>query len=322
MDELDRAIVDRCQGGFPVSERPFRDVAQTLGTSETALLDRIGRLLALRTLTRFGPLFDIERMGGAFTLAAMQVPAADFDRVAAIVDAFPEVAHNYAREHVLNMWFVVATESPAQTGETLVRIEAAAGRPVLAFPKEREYFVGMNLGAEGTRLERAHGARGEAVPADARPGDRDIVKALQQGLPLVARTYDEVARALGRSPAEVRERILAMLADGRIRRIGAVPNHYALGWRANAMSVFDVDDARVDALGARVGALPDVTHCYRRPRRLPHWPYNLFAMVHGGDRDEVVTKVAAIARILGDAARAHDVLFSTRILKKTGVRIA
>jgi len=151
--------------------------------------------------------------------------------------------------------------------------------------------------------------------------DRNIVERLQAGMPLVARPYDAVAEALGVAPELVRSRVAAMLADGRIRRIGAVPNHYALGWRANGMSVWDVDDARVDALGAAVGALPYVTHCYRRPRRLPQWRYNLFAMVHGADRAEVEGKVAKIAAVLGDAARAHDVLYSTRILKKTGLRL-
>jgi siroheme decarboxylase len=151
--------------------------------------------------------------------------------------------------------------------------------------------------------------------------DRNIVERLQAGMPLVARPYDAVAEALGVAPELVRSRVAAMLADGRIRRIGAVPNHYALGWRANGMSVWDVDDASVDALGAAVGALPFVTHCYRRPRRLPHWRYNLFAMVHGADRGEVEAKVARIAAVLGDAARAHDVLYSTRILKKTGLRL-
>jgi len=151
--------------------------------------------------------------------------------------------------------------------------------------------------------------------------DRNIVERLQAGMPLVARPYDAVAEALGVAPELVRSRVAAMLADGRIRRIGAVPNHYALGWRANGMSVWDVDDASVDALGAAVGALPFVTHCYRRPRRLPHWRYNLFAMVHGAERGEVEAKVARIAAVLGDAARAHDVLYSTRILKKTGLRL-
>jgi DNA-binding Lrp family transcriptional regulator len=112
-----------------------------------------------------------------------------------------------------------------------------------------------------------------------------------------------------------------MLADGRIRRIGAVPNHYALGWRANGMTVWDVDDAHVDALGEAVGRLPFVSHCYRRPRRLPRWPYNLFAMVHAKNRDEVASQRATIAELLGPAARASDVLFSRRILKKTGLRL-
>ena len=152
--------------------------------------------------------------------------------------------------------------------------------------------------------------------------DREIIRRLAGGLPLTARPYDVVAHDMRIAPEVVRARIAAMLRDGRIRRIGAVPNHYALGWRANGMTVWDVDDARVDELGASVGALPDVTHCYRRSRRLPQWRYNLFAMVHGRDRAEVVKKVAGIARVLGDAARAHDILYSTRILKKTGLRLA
>jgi siroheme decarboxylase len=151
--------------------------------------------------------------------------------------------------------------------------------------------------------------------------DRAIVRATQAGLTRVARPYHAVAAAIGITPELVMARIDAMLADGRIRRIGAVPNHYALGWRANAMSVWDVADDRVDVLGATVGALPGVSHCYRRARHLPLWPYNLFAMVHGRTRAEAATKVAAIAAVLGDAARQHDVLYSTRILKKTGLRL-
>jgi DNA-binding Lrp family transcriptional regulator len=150
--------------------------------------------------------------------------------------------------------------------------------------------------------------------------DAALVRALQGGLPRVARPYHAVAAQLGLPPDVVIARIEAMLASGAIRRIGAVPNHYRLGWTANGMSVWDVDDAKVDVLGAEVGALPFVSHCYRRPRRLPLWPYNLFAMVHGGDRAEVAAQVDAIAAVLGAAARAHDILYSTRILKKTGLR--
>ena len=150
--------------------------------------------------------------------------------------------------------------------------------------------------------------------------DRRIVIATQGGLPLVPRPYHAVAEQLGLPPEEVMARIRRMLEAGIIRRIGAVPNHYAVGYRANGMSVWDVPDEEVDALGARVGALEFVSHCYRRPRRLPDWPYNLFAMVHGRSREEVEEKVARIAALLGGADRGHEVLYSTRILKKTGLR--
>jgi DNA-binding Lrp family transcriptional regulator len=152
--------------------------------------------------------------------------------------------------------------------------------------------------------------------------DEAIVRATQEGLPLVAEPYAAIAKAAGLAEAEVLARLDAMLADGRIRRIGAVPNHYALGYAANAMTVWDVDDARVDELGAQVGALEFVSHCYRRPRRLPAWRYNLFAMVHGRDRGATEARRARIRAALGDALRADDVLYSTRILKKTGLRLA
>lgn len=152
--------------------------------------------------------------------------------------------------------------------------------------------------------------------------DRRLIAATQGGLPLVPRPYHALAAALGLAPEAVMSRLRRMLAAGAIRRIGAVPNHYALGYRANGMSVWDVDDARVRDLGLHVGALVVVTHCYLRPRHPPLWPYNLFAMVHGRTRDEVMEKVDAIAAILGDACRDRAVLFSTRILKKTGLRLA
>ncbi|MBN8462166.1 MAG: AsnC family transcriptional regulator [Dechloromonas sp.] len=151
--------------------------------------------------------------------------------------------------------------------------------------------------------------------------DRALIVATQGGLPLAARPYRLVGEQVGVSAEEVMARLRAMLDAGIIRRIGAVPNHYAIGWTANGMTVWDVADERVDELGGRVGSLDFVTHCYRRPRALPDWPYNLFAMVHGSSRDEVRDQAARIAALLGDASRGGDILFSTRILKKTGLRI-
>lgn len=153
------------------------------------------------------------------------------------------------------------------------------------------------------------------------PMDRSIIKATQAGLPLVAEPYAAVAQAVGLTEAEVIARMTAMQDRGIIRRIAVAPNHYALGMTANGMSVWDVADDRISELGARIGALPYVTHCYQRPRALPDWPYNLFAMLHGESREEVEGKRAEVAAILGPACRGHDILYSTRILKKTGLRL-
>jgi DNA-binding Lrp family transcriptional regulator len=147
MDELDRRIVNRLQGGFPVCRRPFAAAAQELGTDERTLIGRIRALLADGTLTRFGPMFDAERLGGAFTLCAMSVPRADFERVAALVNAHPQVAHNYERAHHLNMWFVLAAGSPGDIPRVLSEIAAETGYPVVDLPREAEYFVELRLTA-------------------------------------------------------------------------------------------------------------------------------------------------------------------------------
>ena len=147
LDAIDRRIIDGLQGDFPICERPYQVAAERLGISEEELLQRLDRLLETRVLTRFGPMMQIERVGGSFVLAAIAVPEADYERVAGQVNALPQVAHNYRREHLLNMWFVLATETPAGIGEAIARIEADTGLPVHAFPKEREYFVEMKLAA-------------------------------------------------------------------------------------------------------------------------------------------------------------------------------
>lgn len=152
--------------------------------------------------------------------------------------------------------------------------------------------------------------------------DRRIIVATQGGLPLDPQPYHRLAERLELPVVEVMARLQRLQDSGVIRRIGAVPNHYRLGYRGNGMSVWDVPDADIRELGRRIGGLDFVSHCYHRPRHLPHWPYNLFAMVHGRDRAEVMMKVARIAEQLGSAVRDYDVLFSSRILKKTGMRLA
>jgi DNA-binding Lrp family transcriptional regulator len=347
MDDLKRRLIDEWQGGFPLCERPFAVMAERLESSEDAVLQALRELLADGTLTRFGPLYQIERLGGAFSLAALQAPEAEFERIAAVVNAFPEVAHNYRRDHAFNMWFVLATETPAGMNDAVECIAAATGLPVFNFPKEREYFIEARFAVGARWIEggaasakepsppvplplAGEGRRAPSPPAPLPPGERGVsvqalrplILATQAGLPLILQPYHAIAAQLGTDAAAVIADLQVLLDAGAIRRIGVVPNHYRIGYAANGMTVWDVADEKVDELGERVGALEFVTHCYRRPRHLPDWPYNLFAMAHGASRDQVAAKAGRIAAILGDACHACDILYSTRMLKKTGLRLA
>ena len=323
MDELSRQFINRYQGGFPIEEQPFARVAADLGTDPATLLNTIQALMDDGLLSRFGPLYDASSMGGSLTLAAISVPDDRFDEVTNLVNDMPEVAHNYQREHELNMWFVIATETPELLQQTIERIEQAANLPVYNFPKLQTFYLGLWL-----VLDESDGVSTQPIPGPLKQGgmiidelDRKIVQATQAGLPLQTAPYTEVAGACGCDTQTVMQRMRLMLERGVIRRIGAIPNHYRLGLHGNGMSVWNVDDDKLVELGARVGRLDFVSHCYERPRHLPLWPYNLFAMIHGHDRDEVMVKLEQVVDLLGPDCQQHDVLFSTRILKKTGLRL-
>ena len=152
--------------------------------------------------------------------------------------------------------------------------------------------------------------------------DRQIIQATQSGLPLLAEPYQAIANQLGISSDAVMQRMAAMQASGVIRRIGAVPNHFQLGYRYNGMTVWDIADQQVDRLGRQIAELSFVSHCYHRPRHLPDWPYNLFAMIHAKTAEHAEQQIAVIAGLLGEHACGHEVLYSSKILKKTGLRIA
>lgn len=324
LSPLARDFINRFQGGFPLSERPFLEVAAKLGTTEVILIQMLEELLDAGYLSRFGPLYDAVRLGGGLTLAALSAPEACFDAVAQQVNGLPGVAHNYRRDHWLNMWFVVATESQAGVRDVLTEIERRTDLPVYDFPKQREFYLGLwlDINADG-RIDTVPVPAVEwAVPGPLDADDRRLIAATQAGLPVVAAPYDVIAAQLDMPLSDVLARLQTLLAKGAIRRIGAVPNHYKLGLRGNGMTVWDVPDDRLDELGARLGRLDFVSHCYQRPRHAGVWRYNLFAMVHGCDRAEVLAKTETLATLLGRHCRAHEVLFSSAVLKKTGLRVA
>lgn len=325
LSALERDFINRVQGGFPLAEGPFSQVAEQLGTSETTIIQTIESLLQKGLLSRFGPLFDAERLGGEVTLAALEVPTGRYDQVAEQVNALASVAHNYRRDHRLNMWFVIASDQPGGTAAALTEIEQRTGLQVYHFPRQQAFYLGLWLHIDDHgRVDTVPASGVEPVQRDWRADtlDRQLLRATQAGLPLCQDPWTAIAEQLDTGPAQVLARMQAMLTAGAIRRIGAIPNHYRLGLRGNGMSVWDVPDDRAEELGRKIGRLSSVSHCYLRPRHAGVWPYNLFAMLHGADRQVVLAKARQIADLLGVQCRAHDILFSSAVLKKTGLRLA
>lgn len=327
LSELERDFINCFQGNFPLQESPFLAAAEQLGCSEDELIATVKKLKSEKALTRFGPLYDAAKLGGGLTLAAISVPQERYEIVTALVNTYPEVAHNYQREHELNMWFVLATETPVKLLQVISSIEKTTGLTVYNFPKQQEFYIGLWL-----QLSDDGGVTTVPVPdqADSKNSDdyqpddidRKLISVTQSGLTIEKQPYEAVAQDIGITQNEVLQRLNRLLSCGIIRRIGAVPNHYKLGLTANGMTVWDVEDSKVTELGNVIGQLDFVSHSYQRPRHQPIWTYNMFAMVHGCNKDEVNEKVKQIKTLLGKDCKAHETLFSTAILKKTGLRLA
>lgn len=327
-DPLAIRFINQYQGGFPVTSHPYAKVARTLRIDENHLIDTIRSLLDEGWISRFAPLIDAQQLGGAVTLAALSVPRQRFDEVTAMVNQFVEVSHNYRREHRLNMWFVISCDSQQRLAQVIEQIGRLTGLQVYNCPKLKEYYVGLQFVID-------QNGPVTTVPVDNKPAhsaglnpvrqlasiDRSILTLAQNGLVLESQPYLHIARQLKLSESEVIVRLHDMLDSGIIRRIGAIPNHYKLGFHGNGMVVWNIPDSKVDRVGKLFGLQSFVSHCYLRPRHLPNWPYNLFTMVHGRDRNEVSGKVRILENFVSANDYDHQVLYSTSILKKTGIRL-
>ncbi|GAB7008945.1 Lrp/AsnC family transcriptional regulator [Halorubrum trueperi] len=342
---LDRGIINAFQGGFPVTGRPFEPAAAALrehGVDVTGpeLCERVRELDEAGILSRFGALVNAEAIGGAASLVAMHAPADRFDAVVETVNEFTEVAHNYEREHPhLNVWFVVSVADhpdPDKDGsdrveEVLADIEEATGQETYNLPKLREFHVGARFLVDGPVADGDVDLSdlGPAVASSDRstlmPDERDLVVEIQGGLPITETPYADVAAALDADRDWVIETIKRFDAEGKVRRVGVIPNHYALGYTENGMTVWDVPEAALDEVGPAVASLDFVTHCYERPRHAGVWEYNFFAMTHGRTEAESERRIAEVKELMDEhwdvGADDWDTLFSTRILKKTGIRI-
>ncbi len=325
MEALTEKLLNNFQRDFPLQPRPFAAIAQLLNTDAGTVLRRLKELQDKGAVSRVGAVFKPNTVG-ASTLAAMSVPEALLETIASVVSGFSQVNHNYEREHAYNLWFVATAPSQAELAETLSRIEARTGYSVLSLPLVKDYHIDlgfpMQLGnqPEPLALESEPGCALETETQADVCSTEDLIAAIQDGLPLVARPYQQIAKSLGWSEQKVIARLGQLIDSGVIKRLGVVVRHHELGYRANAMVVWDVPDSEVDRLGDLLGRQDCVTLCYQRPRHLPDWPYNLFCMVHGRDRDEVLACIARMSEGLGLDDINRTVLFSGRRFKQRGAR--
>ncbi|MGQ3328680.1 MULTISPECIES: siroheme decarboxylase subunit beta [Halorubrum] len=333
IDAVDAALIDEYQSGFPVEPRPFERVASEIA-AETGValdadevLDRVRGLRERGVFRRFGAVLNPPVIGSS-TLAAVRAPEDRFDEVAEVINGYRQVNHNYRRDHEWNQWFVVTAGSRETRDAILAEIEERTGCEVLNLPMLTDYYIDLEFPVvNGDRFAResleetavsatriSENARGDLAPLDA-----DLLLAIQDGFPLSATPYADVAAEIDAPIDDVLAAVDRLLADGCIKRIGCIVNHVVTGFTNNCMVVWDVPDDELDDRGEAVGSLPYVTLCYHRPRRTEQgWEYNLFTMIHGREAEAVDAKIDELAA--DHLPFSHERLYSTETLKQTGAR--
>lgn len=312
---LHARLLNHWQRGFPLTDRPFAQLAQVEGAVESEVIEALRALLARGAISRIGGVWA-PGVGGAALLCAMAVPPGRLESVAAIVSAHPGVNHNYEREHAFNLWFVITGTGAESLQQALAAIETDTGLRVVRLKMVRAYRI--DLGFDLHAPARA-GSAIQRRPPRVAGAERPLAGLVEAGLPLIPAPFSAWADALGSSTEAVLGQLQAWLDAGTLRRFGLVVRHHEVGFAANAMTVFDIPDDQIDACGEHLATQPGITLCYRR-ERAPEWPYNLYCMVHGRSRESTLATLdAAIAGAgLGDWPRR--VLFSRRRFKQTGAR--
>ncbi|BAN34222.1 AsnC family transcriptional regulator [Sulfuricella denitrificans skB26] len=328
MTDLELHLLNDYQRDFPLVPAPFGVIAGRLGVSEALVLETLAQLQERGAVSRVGAVFRPHSIG-ASSLAAIAVPAGELEEAARLISSYAEVNHNYEREHHYNLWFVVAATDETRVREVLAEIEHRTGCPVLHLPMIEDYHIDLGFDLvqphEGRRTGNRRAPsrdmlRHTVATAVPQPSETALIGAVQQGLLLVSRPFAKIGESIGLSESEVIAGLAQLQDQGVIKRIGVVVRHHELGYRANAMVVWDITDDLVSALGHCIGKFDFVTLCYQRPRRLPAWRYNLFCMIHGRDRDEVLSLVAQLEEQCGLHDVPHEVLFSQRRFKQCGAR--
>jgi len=312
LDATSYRLLNSWQRGFPLEPRPFAAIGRTCGLDEDEVITRFGQLRSRGLIDRIGPVFR-PNTAGASTLAAMAVPDARLEAVAAQVSAHAGVNHNYERENRLNLWFVATAPSDASLQWTLSCIEQETGLPVLRLPLIEEFHIDLGFDLEDHSVPRAQ-PQGPVVPLGEE--ERKLAALLAPGLPFEPRPF----AAFNLPEAALIGTLKRWLDCGVVRRVGAVVRHRPLGYEANAMVVWDVPDAGAADAGRRLAADPAVTLCYQRARALPDWPFNFYCMVHGRERAAVAQTIEHLCARHGLGRYPREVLFSKRCFSQRAAR--
>ncbi|MDE2402540.1 MAG: Lrp/AsnC family transcriptional regulator [Burkholderiales bacterium] len=314
LSALDVALLNNWQRDFPITAQPFEVIAGQHGTTSTDVLQRYQALMNMGALSRIGGIFGVGA-GGSAMLCALAVPPEHLSRVAAQVNAFDYVNHNYAREHHWNLWFVVTAPSADERDQCIRDIELVTQLRALRLPMRRAFRIDLGFDLHsGPRCLPGHQ---RCAPIDAE--HHALAAAIEQGMPLVDRPYAAWAREAGSTEEAVMQRVMAWTQAGVLRRLGVIVRHHELGVTANAMTVFNVPDEQLVEMGLVLAQQGGITLCYARHRD-EGWPYNLYCMVHGRSREETRQHIEAARRQTGLDQFDHAVLFSTERFKQTGGR--
>ena len=321
-ETLEFRLLNEFQRDFPFVPRPFEIIAEDLGVSETSVIERLRRLQALGCIGRVGAVFAPRRIGVS-TLAALAAQPEWLESIAARVGAHPEVNHNYERAHGYNLWFVVTAADAGHLGRVLGEIEAETGCAVISLPLVEEFHIDLGFDLNGGPKRFSDARRVDVSPSPILSAlERRVTSALETGLEIVPKPFEALARRAESSE----DQVLALLKHWRagrvLKRFGVVVRHRELGFRANAMVVWDIPDERINELGMRLAREPGVTLCYRRERQLPRWRYNLYCMIHGAEPTQVESHIDSLHGRLKLGAYPRAVLFSTRRFKQCGARYA
>ena len=319
-DPVDQALLDEWQRDFPLIPRPFDHIAAALGIPTEAVIAKLRRFCATGRVTRVGATCA-PNMISASTLAAIAAPDGRIEEVARIIGRFPGVNHSYLREDDWNLWFVVTGPDRAHVDATLAGAETASGLRVLDLRLVRPFNVDLGFALRGGEATAPPVAR-QVDCAAFEPADRPILQALTNGLPLSERPYADLAADLGLGEDHLIARVQVLVEAGIISRLGVIVRHRALGWRANAMVVWDMPHEAITHAGPLLAAHPGITLCYERRPVAGIWPYRLYSMIHARSRAEALNVLERVCALPEFRNTPHKPLFSIRCFKQMGALVA